>query len=356
MNNSDNNVSSGFVSTLVAISSIRNSGSKSSSGSTSSSSSSLGPPRSADSVFSVGIGDPLVSTTTTGTSIAKNATTELPCLIPEGATVVGEPLYNCIVFLIYCPEHDQIAVTNVDRCKCIWLPFVVLPDFTTWDQASHDGVAMLIGRNDAEMDAEEAERTRPLYHMTYLHMLRLQMPSKRHVLRLTRFVRLVKSEHFQCCQNTYRVHWLPFQMVLTNMITKLWGPELPILTSMVISPHPRIITEFTLANALHYFNLDESCEQQLLRESKVTPNLIYKIYIDYVEHCYPSFYMCFEAFRAYFIKYGWPRDDAKLAQLYITFRVNQRSFVDFHEFLVGLVVLEPTCSSHLEVRSYFIFK
>src|SRR5690606_33993886 len=145
----------------------------------------------------------------------------LPRPLPEGSVGLTEPVYDCVVYLIYCAVHDRIAVTNVDKAQCVWLPFVPLPEGVTWEKASHDGVATLIGRQDAEMDAEAAARTTPIYQMSYLHILRLQMASsQRMVARVARFIHLQPSEHWKCCQNSPRIHWIPAGDILANRVER----------------------------------------------------------------------------------------------------------------------------------------
>ena len=56
-----------------------------------------------------------------------------PNLTPEGSGLDSSiKVYDAIVYLIYCPEHDKIAVTNVERARCVWLPFAILPESVTW--------------------------------------------------------------------------------------------------------------------------------------------------------------------------------------------------------------------------------
>lgn len=306
---------------------------------------------SSESIGSAGIGDNIAN-------LQKAKESNLPKLMPEGATGLTEAVYDCIVYVIYCPEHDQIAIANVEKVKCVWLPFVVLPEGVTWQKASHDGVEILIGRQDAEMDAEEAEKTAPVYNMSYLHMLRLQLPSSRMILRLTQFVHLMKNEFFKCCQNNYQVNWIPSADILSNRVSNVWGPELKILTSMLVDTQPQIISEFTLNNTLYYLYLNDSPEQKLMLDAKMTDKIVYDIYSDYIEHCYPAFYMCFESFRAYLIKYGHQDDNTRLTYLFNAASTSKRSFLDFHEFIIAILIMEPKCGLNklIEARISFIFR
>lgn len=310
-------------------------------------------PNSAESILSTGIGE----ASATGPASPLPPELDLPRLIPEGAGAeVDEPVYDCIVYVLYCPEHQRVAVTNVNKTKCTWLPFVALPEGVTWQEASQDGVTMLIGRNDAEMDTEEAERMTPVYTMRYLHLQRIQLPNSRMALRLSQFVQLERNTPFQCCINSDRVNWLPLANIHIHEVDRIWGPELWILTRMLTAQVPNIINEFTIDNALYYLDQDQSWEHKLLAGTNVGRAQILDLYADFVEHCYPSFYMCFDSLRAYLIKNGHPIDEPKLRRLYQVFGVNRRFFVDFHEFLAGLVAMEPACPSILESRLYFIFR
>ena len=286
---------------------------------------------------------------------------DLPRPLPEGVLASNDPVYDCIVYVIYCSVHGNIAVTNAVKCKCVWLPFIAMPEGQTWMKASQDGVEVLIGRNDPEMEADDAERISPVYQMNYLQIFRLHLPSNKVVLRLSRFIKLEKNPAFECCRNTDRVNWLSVADVLNNRMTKVWGPELHDLVAMVLPqplPIPQIVQEFTSRNALYYLYLNGSAQQELLASAKLTDNHVYEIYTDFAEHCYPSFNMCEESLRVYLLKYGIALDHIRLSRLFNAFRMSheRRSFVDFHEFLIGLVAMEPNCSNKLEARTRFIFR
>lgn len=293
------------------------------------------------SLESVGIG-------ANGSSVAGGVDT-LPRLIPEGAISMDESVYDCIVYLIYCPEHEKIAVSSFEKAHCVWLPFIMLPDNVTWERASRDGVNILIGRDDAEMDADEAEKMAPDYLMSYLHIQRVELPTKTFI-RITQFVHLKKNPFFQCCQDTVKVNWVSSADVLNNRLAKVWGPELKILSSMLMAHKPHIISEYTLSHALSPLYAEKGDEHKLLQDMRMTDKKVRDIFNDFVEHCYPSLYMCFESFRAYFIRRGHPRDEAMLALVFNAFFSQNRTYLDFHEFLAGMLAMEPSCPAAQFVR------
>ena len=151
---------------------------------------------------------------------------------------------------------------------------------------------MLIGQIDPEMD-EQVNRIIPDCDLAYRHILRLQMPSRKVITRLTLFACLKKNnqENATCCISTNRVNWLPVADIQQNRVAKVWGPELRILTAMLAEPQPQIVNEFSLNHTLYYWHLDGSWQQDLLKAFKLTESHVYEIYTDFIEHCYPSFYM-----------------------------------------------------------------
>ncbi|KAH9529213.1 hypothetical protein DERF_003107 [Dermatophagoides farinae] len=285
-----------------------------------------------------------------------------PNLTPEGLSV--DPnirIFDSIVYLIYCPEHDRIAVTNVERARCVWFPFVCLNEHQTWMQAARSGVDLIIGRKDAEADAEESAKKAPVYSISYLNILRIQLPPEKFITRLAMLVTLKKSPHstFQCCQRSMRINWLRASDILADRIDKIWGPELKNFTRIVIGINERrkLITEFSLENSFyHYFTKENSVEKKLLKASHIKPEHIAEIYENFVEHCYPSFYMSFESFKHYLIKYGFDRNDSRMAFLFRACSLYDNDFLHFHEVLLGIIAMEPTTKHFTEGRLNFLFK
>ncbi|KAH9398850.1 hypothetical protein TYRP_018663, partial [Tyrophagus putrescentiae] len=366
--------------------------------------------RSAESLLSTGMADP-----SSAQLQQPPPAPPLPRLYPEGGAEVDEPVFDCIVYLIFCPEHCNLAVGKVVKCGATWLPFVALGEGVSWADACAEGVTTLIGRTDAEADAEEAEAMTPTYSLRYLHLLRVQLPvhgsggggvggnshhpnqnnanntgASRTALRISVFVLLEQGpgSAFRCCQNSDRVDWLPLSYIYasTAEVDRVWGPELWVLpmllslqpqTALLLLPpgSPRtpeissnpgiIIRENSLDMALYYLEQQDPAaeEHRLLKGARLSRSQVLQVYADYVEHCWPAFYMCFEAFRAYLLKYGHPADPPGIApgtgrirRLFAAFCTPGYPYVDFHCFLLGLVAMEPAVSSSLTWRLFFLFR
>lgn len=169
-------------------------------------------------------------------------------LLPEGRTQVTASLYDCIAFVIYCEEHDRILLAHhSDTTKIAWLPFVVQPEGETWVSAAHAGVNAIIGRRDnTELDATSAERLKPHYKLTYLHIERVQSSTERFYTRVTHFVHLKQSEGFKCCKDVDHLCWVKAVDVLHDQVKDIWSPEARSLAARMASKEAHITHEVNL--------------------------------------------------------------------------------------------------------------
>ncbi|OTF71407.1 hypothetical protein BLA29_011672, partial [Euroglyphus maynei] len=166
---------------------------------------------------------------------------DIPRLRPEdGALPDHVSLYDCIVYFMMCPNHDRIAITrlkrgrNSNRDRIIWLPFIVLPDHVTWEQAANDGLIMLFGYKDDEDSLSIAahgghSKLAPM-QVTPMQFLRVQMSGDRYYIRYTHFVHMEKQGDYVCCQDIEQsdrssvITWMSMNEIVQN--ENLWGPEM----------------------------------------------------------------------------------------------------------------------------------
>ncbi|OTF72358.1 hypothetical protein BLA29_010875, partial [Euroglyphus maynei] len=80
---------------------------------------------------------------------------------------------------------------------------------------------------------------------------------------------------------------------------------------------------------------------------------IRKIYSDFLEHCFPSFYMTYWSFCSYMNDYFQECDT--LLQLFQAFNSNRCGYLTFQEFFTGIVSIEPHCPNTM-LRLRFIFR
>src|SRR6218665_895987 len=280
-----------------------------------------------------------------------------PKLQPEGVAQLPESVYDSIVFYIYCSKHDKLALSKSDRNDgCTWLPFVVMNERVPWKKTSHDGVMLLIGRQDSEMDLKEAEKYTPKFEMSCLHLLRIQTSSRKIITRLTQFIHLVNNQQFHCCTDNNFVEWHSSSDLLRNKVDNIWGGELKIFSSMLLSKKHNINCEFTLHDASLFLRGKHPVEQALLKHMGITDIKIYDLFNDYLHHCYPSFYMCFDSFMVYLRRYGHHGSGKYFQKLFRGTALFHKWYVDFHELLIGLLVMEPGhINNDNELRQKFLF-
>ena len=198
--------------------------------------------------------------------------------------------------------------------------------------------------------------------MEYMNVLRIQLPTEKFVTRLANLVILKKvpESEFKCCQRSPRINWLRASDILGNRIDKVWGPELKNFTKLMAEMNKQsyeaVISEFTLQNSSHYLTLDDSPEQKLLLSSHVKTEHVLEIYEDFIEHCYPAFSMSYESFKHYLIKYGFDKMDPRLPYLFNAASLYGNDYLDFHELLLCLVIMEPTTKHLPEARLKFVFQ
>ena len=278
-------------------------------------------------------------------------------LTPEGVTHTTSSLYDCVMFIIYCPEHDKILLNNNERTKIAFLPFVILRDGVTWDKASVEGVDAIIGRKmDTEMDPKLAEKIRPKYRMSYLHILRIQSSTERYYTRITQFVHLLKSDGFQCCVKMQTLDWFKASDILHEKIDNCWSTEINSLTSMMVNKDHKMIEEYPLECAFRMLTCKKYGNQAMLLQNKIKAEHVIEIYEDYLCHCYPAYYMSYRSFKSYLVKYGYEKSDRRLRYLFNACQQKPSSYITFDEFIIAMVATEPTCSNMMEARIRFVFR
>jgi hypothetical protein len=150
---------------------------------------------------------------------AENITTSR--LTPEGGSPPGETIFDCIAYVIYCPQHQKMAVSKVERTKAVWLPFIACSPNKTWVKAAEDGVSIIIQKKYKELDAKLATRIPIKEIMTAF--FRFQTPQKhKFISRLIQFLKLNKNtKDFKCCQNTKRIEWMSINEIISGNIDKV---------------------------------------------------------------------------------------------------------------------------------------
>lgn len=182
----------------------------------------------------------------------------------------------------------------------------------------------------------------------------------RFITRLIYYFKITPNDR-RCCQEISRdLQWISLELIHNQQVRNVWGPELYEFCTNIPPTIEKIntkIVEYCLDSAFEFVPRDppRNYQEELLKALKITQNDIERLYNDYLEHCFPSFYQTFESFRCYMTKHGFEIKQASFQKLFKAFNYNRNGYLSFHELLLGLACMEPNIP-HGECRVMFVFR
>ena len=281
-------------------------------------------------------------------------------LKPEGDLHTISGKYDCHVYFIHCTEHNNVLLTRQHSISARWMPFTEMPN-RSWKDGAIDGFCLVLsgGTTNKEM-FEELKQSPPYASFKCMQIFRLQVPQTlKFITRTIYYFRLNPiAENFKCCQAIApHLEWFSLAIIRSGRVPNLWGPELVECCKLITDKVKKKITEYSCEEAYMYVPRDppENIEEDMLKSLHITQIDVERLYEDFVEHCFPSFYQTLTSFCCYMSKYKFEYDEARLIKLFAAFNIARNGFLSFHELLLGLACLEPN-STHGEFRSQFIFR
>lgn len=301
-------------------------------------------------------------------------------------TSVYQKTYDCIAFILHCPSHGKVGVAR-SPTEAIWLPYVQKHKNMSWYDSAKEGAMQVLAEGSASR-FEAYRRKAPFDQMLLLEVARVQMPStNKFVARYIFYVRLnlpSADENGQpgnsptshkntnhCCTDTARLQWLALDFISQGFIRNCWGPELVELARLVMEATKT--TEETGSPPVFRQRLQEQSVEQLfdilprpdesvqsdshlesLKKIKTNKNDIERLFADFLDHCYPSFYMTYDSFRHYLSRNGFEKDEKRLKRFFRAFNRASNGYLSFNELLQGLICMERE-TPHVEFRIRFVF-
>ncbi|KAI1285043.1 Serine/threonine-protein phosphatase PP1 [Halotydeus destructor] len=269
-------------------------------------------------------------------------------------------IYDCCAVLITCNVHQNIALSTKNNRT--WLPCVPLTSTDSWLTASRNFIDTCLTHGKSQL------LPLPVTKPHLLHLQQVQLPE---VMRtITRIIVGVTStaemndKGWICCSEDEAVKWLPISDLVDGKVANLWGPEIPklIAASFMISEEPEVLqssVEEMYENLLPAPEVPaESVEHQLIRQSNYKLKDLNKIYGDYLQHCFPSFVMTKPSFANYMLRIGFEKE-TEMTRLFNAFSSNRQNFIQFREFLFGLIAMEASTVHEgflAAERTRFIFR
>lgn len=275
---------------------------------------------------------------------------------PENGAPVGQNTYDIIAYIIHCEKHDRIAVNKTE--KACWLPFIAFNMNRSFQDSADEGIQLVLSRGN-----ENLPQVKKISAVN-LQLSRLQLPhTLKFITRLLYFFKidkeLIKSE-FKCCQGTKTIKWVHIEDIKNGTIENIWGPELIQAAKYAADNKtpdlPKGLVEQSAKYVLSLIPRDppRNIEEAMLKALSISEKEIDSVFMDFIEHCFPSFFMTFTSFTDYMskIKIGSMKVDVKL---FNAFNYKYNGFLNFQEFLMGIACYEMN-SVHDESRVKFIFR
>lgn len=291
-------------------------------------------------------------------------------LTPEGI-LPSRRVYDCAVHVIHCAKHDKLALVRhvaPPAAGCpkgvYWLPFTALSPNHSWhDSALLGSFRVLAGTN---MTLLEALKMAPPYSKAFiLQILRIQLPSKDNnfLTRVVFFTRLnpkSKNISFKCCQETSRIKWYYASLLADGGYPEpVWGPEVfEFARATKKSSQPlQKIRSYSLETARWLLPNHEARDgpEKMLATARATRDDVDKLFVDYLDHCFPAFYMSIWSFKSYMSKLGVNLDENRTNRLFRAFNNFKNGIIRFHELLLGLAAMDPQ-TEHNEDRLRFVYR
>lgn len=314
-----------------------------------------------------------------------------PHLEPSSpVTSVYQKTYDCVAFILHCPSHGKVGVAR-SPTEAIWLPYVQKHKKMSWYESAKEGAMQVLAEGSASR-FEAFRRKAPFDQMLLLEVARVQMPStNKFVARYIFYVRLslppaadenngqtgittTPTSHKNlnhCCTDTARLQWLALDFISQGFIRNCWGPELVELARLVMEA-AKTTEETGSAPVFRQLLKEQSVEQlfdilprqdepvqtdshlESLKKIKTNKNDIERLFADFLDHCYPSFYMTYDSFRHYLSRNSFEKDEKRLKRFFRAFNRAANGYLSFNELLQGLICMERE-TPHVEFRIRFVF-
>ena len=268
--------------------------------------------------------------------------------------------YDCLVFLIYCFEHDKFAITYIDG-NTIGLPFVIR-DGRNWEKVTKEGMLILF-----EIRDPDGTMIRPMnmkYTSKSIELFRVQTSSNRWVNRMTQFVTITKCGNN--CEPVNNINWIKAAKILEEDSQNIiWGPEFRDYFQYLNQKPKLQVIEKPLDYIMHYVNHTENVQDVMssfYHSHSIAAKLVCDLYDDYLGRIFPSYYFTLPSFRNFMFKCGLrstPSSAEVIKSLYNCClvrpkRLTKAKHLDFHDICYVVISMDPETPNN-KSRLQFLF-
>lgn len=285
--------------------------------------------------------------------------------------------YDCVAYLLYCTEHDKMAVSQVDG-EVYWFPFITR-DGRTWNTAMLAGLQLMLEKRDGDgalvrpANLEDA-------NLYTLERFRLQTVDQNWSERMTQFVAIKRCD--KTCESKgggSNLLWLSATELIANCDSVFWGPEFRQDFTRFREHADKLYQLHVVEQCIdpvgqHLWECNSSTLMGILL-SNVLPTQMYDLYEAYLWHNYPAHHMSLASFRIFLLKIGFSAKDAAVKSMATDeatapvltaaiFRAclqrperDERivgDYIDFHDLVYALVAMDPNTPTE-KPRIRFLF-
>lgn len=278
--------------------------------------------------------------------------------------------FDCVVYLLYCSEHDKIAVNQVDT-DAYWLPFVTR-NGRSWKTAMTEGLQVLLETKDA--DGSLVRSVKLDAHFYPIELFRLQSFDLTWSQRMTQFVNIHTCN--KTCEPTNNIIWLSAADLVHNCDAVFWGPEFQQHFTL-FRDHPERLNKLEVVEQSEPVSqrMEDFKSTDILGQLFEVCNLtteqdckLYELYDAYLWHVYPAYYMGVASFRVFLHKFGFslatsgcnePDENALVQAIFgACLQRPRRSstglYIDFFDLSFALLSMDPTTPTE-KSRIHFLF-
>ena len=267
--------------------------------------------------------------------------------------------YDCMVFVMYCGQHDKLAVTQVDS-EIVWFPFVPRQG-RNWRKVAVYGIAELLGRIDSDGTIVRYPPQPSEYYSRPIEIVRLQMVDHRWYTRMAEMVWITKCEN--TCEPVNNIIWMDATELLDKGDYIFWGPEFDQFYHRCKNQQVDhiIVTEYNVQHIVRHITdtLSSDMLQSLLNSCNVGSEILYDLYEDYLNHTYPVYFMSWCNFYIYLRKLGFSGTVPITKGIFNACikrpnRTKKDRYLDFFDLCYMVAIMDPQTPTE-EERIRFIF-
>lgn len=277
--------------------------------------------------------------------------------------------FDCVVYILFCPTHDKIAVTQVDN-DVYWFPFVCR-EGRTWKAAMQEGLQSLLETRDADGSVVRSMKL-DASHYT-LEMFRLQSVDLKWSQRMTQFVSIQVCN--KTCEPNNNLIWLSATELMAKCDAVFWGPEcrkhLTRFREHGDKVHQLEVVEQTTESVIQNICSSNSLDHlgMLFQSCNLGADQLCELYEAYLWHVYPANCMSLPSFRVFLRKNDFSckssgcktTDEDQLTEAIFracqqrSKRTSKGDYIDFIDLAYAIVAMDPKTPTE-KPRIRFLFR